>query len=103
MTKTRKPTMVYGVLTEPRVIVACASVAEAGRLIRDQYSIGYTDYYIKNYGCETGNDAELAAAYALPGTVLIVDGGRYDARKQTFFAPATGKRYETYLALRETA
>jgi hypothetical protein len=93
--------MVYGVLTEPRLIVACASVAEAGRLIRDQYSAAYTDHYIRTYGSETGNDKELAAAYALPGTVLIVDRGLSIGPKGEFYAPATKKRYETYLALRE--
>jgi hypothetical protein len=96
--KLRQPTMVYGISTTgmTRLIVACASVAEAGRLFRDQYGPAMTDHYVRGWGCETRNQAEVTVAMAMPRTVFLA------SNTQNYFKNLiTGRVYETYLAVRE--
>jgi hypothetical protein len=48
-----------------RAIVAARSRAAAAKLFQ------VSDSYLKNYGCETGNDIEIATALSKPGIVFL--------------------------------
>lgn len=62
---------------QPRAVVAATSRAAAVRAYQ-QISTSITDGYVKQYGGETANPAEVEAALSEPGTVFIADadGGR---------------------------
>lgn len=68
--------MVYGwtMMTRKGQIRAIMKTRSRAAVVRALHELGYTnvsDYYLKNYGSDTGNESELVAAEAAGEGVVL--------------------------------